>query len=117
MFTLKASSSHIEKDNNWNRLYRRTYSKKNWRYCSSQCLFFKDEKTPIQLDFKTSRLIQQRLMRFLHVQGFTLKKNDSYSTLLMKIDSISHVACSMGPLDENHFCNPKHYFSVSNLIE
>lgn len=107
-------------DYNWNNLYPGVYkknSKKNIKYCGQHCLFYRDATTPNQLSCREAILIQQRLMKIIHIKGFRLKKRSALSPLYDEINRCAHLACLKGPLDFSEWGNPEKYFSINNLME
>lgn len=107
-------------DYNWNNLYPGVYkknSKKNIKYCGQHCLFYKDANTPNQLSCKEALLIQQRLMRILHSEGFKLKRKGSLAPLYDAINKKAHLACLKGQLDFSEWGNQEKYFYINNLME
>ena len=95
---------------NGNALFRGVYGK-NKGACGKNCLFYTQDNKKIQLDYGTARLIQGRIMKILHDNGYRVKKGDKLWQLYDEIVKYAHFACRPERLSE------KDMFMWSQLCE
>lgn len=89
------------------RIFGRFYNN-NTVACGEYCCFFDMKGTKKPMNLSLVRLMQSRIMRYLHESGVEF---DSFGSLLVSVSDNAHMACQPERLSE------KDFFPVTKILK